>query len=90
MMLDILRRYGVDAAQVPMVGDTLRDMLAAQAAGCVPHLVRTGRAAALDEDMLQRIRAQVPAVMVHRDLGAFADHLLQRDHLEDSALGVLR
>jgi len=90
MMLDILRRYGVDAAQVPMVGDTLRDMLAAQAAGCAPHLVRTGRAAALDEDMLQRIRAQVPAVMVHRDLGAFADHLLQRDHVEDSALGVLR
>jgi D-glycero-D-manno-heptose 1,7-bisphosphate phosphatase len=90
MMLDILRRYGVDAAQVPMVGDTLRDMLAAQAAGCVPHLVRTGRAAELDEDMLQRIRTQVPTVTVHRDLGAFADHLLRRDHVEDSALGVLR
>jgi D-glycero-D-manno-heptose 1,7-bisphosphate phosphatase len=90
LMVDILRRYGVDAAQVPMVGDTLRDMLAAQAAGCAPHLVRSGRAAALDEDMLRRIRAQVPAVMVHRDLGAFTDHLLQRDHLEDSALGALR
>ena len=31
-----------------MVGDTLRDLQAAQAAGCEPHLVRSGRAAALE------------------------------------------
>jgi histidinol-phosphate phosphatase family protein len=31
LMLDIGRRYGLDLAQVPMVGDTLRDLQAAPA-----------------------------------------------------------
>ncbi|MBC7941679.1 MAG: D-glycero-beta-D-manno-heptose 1,7-bisphosphate 7-phosphatase, partial [Chitinophagaceae bacterium] len=39
MLLDIGRRYGTDLAAVPMVGDTLRDLQAASAAGCEPHLV---------------------------------------------------
>jgi D-glycero-D-manno-heptose 1,7-bisphosphate phosphatase len=76
MMLDIGRRYGVDLRSVPMVGDTLRDLLAAQAAGCAPHLVLSGRAAHLDEDSLQQILQQVPGTTVHRDLAAFADHLV--------------
>jgi D-glycero-D-manno-heptose 1,7-bisphosphate phosphatase len=89
MMLDITRRYGIDPVHVPVVADTLRDMLAAQAAGCEPHLVLTGRAALFDDEALARIRAQVPAVVVHRDLGAFADHLLTRNHAEDSVSGTL-
>jgi hypothetical protein len=48
-----------------MVGDTLRDLLAAQAAGCEPHLVLSGRAAALDDEQLQRMLAQVPGGAVH-------------------------
>jgi len=90
MMLDVIERYGVDAADVPVVADTLRDLLAAQAAGCEPHLVMSGRSAGLDEHGLQRIREQVPAVEVHRTLGAFADRLLARHHAEDSVAGVLR
>ena len=39
LLLDIGRRYGVDLKQVPMVGDTLRDLQAAHEAGCEPHLV---------------------------------------------------
>lgn len=76
MMLDIGRRYGVDLHSVPMVADTLRDLLAAQAAGCAPHLVLSGRAAHLDEDGLRQILQQVPGTTVHRDLAAFADHLV--------------
>ena len=56
MVLDIGRRYGVDLRQVPMVGDTLRDLQAAQAAGCEPHLVRCGRAALLDAGELAELR----------------------------------
>lgn len=80
MMHDIARRYGVDLRQVPMVGDTLRDLQAAQAAGCEPHLVLTGRAAGLDEAQLSRIVEQVPGTRIHADLGAFADDLLHRTH----------
>jgi D-glycero-D-manno-heptose 1,7-bisphosphate phosphatase len=84
MMIDIGRRYGIDLASVPMVGDTLRDLQAAQAAGCEPHLVLTGRAAALDEAALQLIVQQVPRTTVHQDLAAFAEHLLRRDRIVDS------
>jgi D-glycero-D-manno-heptose 1,7-bisphosphate phosphatase len=89
MMLDILRRYGIDAHAVPMVGDTLRDLQAAAAAGCPPHLVLTGRAAALDAGSLARHAERVPAARVHHDLAAFADWLLKKDHIADSGAGVL-
>ena len=89
MMLDIGRRYNTALDQVPMVADTLRDLLAAQAAGCEPHLVLSGRAAGLQGDALQQLLAQVPAAQVHADLGSFADFLLHRDHVDDSSSGGL-
>ena len=89
MMRDIGRRYGVDLKHVPMVGDTLRDLQAAHAAGCEPHLVLSGRAASLGDDELQQMLAQVPGARAHADLGAFAEFLLQRDHVVDSESGSL-
>jgi D-glycero-D-manno-heptose 1,7-bisphosphate phosphatase len=78
LMRDIGKRYGIDLKQVPLVGDTLRDLQAAAAAGCEPHLVRSGRAALLEEAELQHIVDQVPGTRVHADLAAFAEHLLAR------------
>jgi D-glycero-D-manno-heptose 1,7-bisphosphate phosphatase len=89
MALDIGRRYGVDLRLVPMVGDTLRDLQAAQAAGCEPHLVRSGRAAALSGAEVAELIAQVPGTFVHQDLGELATHLLEREHLRDSQSGLL-
>jgi len=89
MVHDIGRRYGVDLAHVPMVGDTLRDLLTAQAAGCLPHLVRSGRAAALDDAQLRSIMEKVPGTVVHDDLAAFASHLLESSHVVDSQSGEL-
>ena len=89
MALDIGRRYGVDLRQVPMVGDTLRDLQAAQAAGCEPHLVRSGRAAALSAAEVAGLIAQVPGTFVHQDLGELATHLLEREHVRDSQSGAL-
>jgi len=89
MMLDIGRRYGVDLREVPMVGDTLRDLQAAQAAGCEPHLVRSGRAAVLSAAEVADLVAQVPGTFVHQNLGELATHLLEREHLRDSQSGSL-
>jgi D-glycero-D-manno-heptose 1,7-bisphosphate phosphatase len=89
MMHDIGRRYGVDLSHVPMVGDTLRDLQAAHAAGCLPHLVRSGRAVALDDAQLMDIVEQVPGTLVHHDLAAFATHLLESSHVVDSQSGEL-
>lgn len=69
-------RFGVEMAGVPAVGDTLRDLHAASAVGCAPHLVRTGKAAALDAAGLQAMRDKIPGLAVHADLAAFVDALL--------------
>jgi D-glycero-D-manno-heptose 1,7-bisphosphate phosphatase len=78
LMRDIGKRYGIDLKLVPMAADTLRDMQAAHAAGCEPHLVLSGRAAGLDAAQIQHLASQVPGTRVHADLGVFADHLLAR------------
>ena len=89
LLLDIGRRYGTDLRHVPVVGDTARDLIAAQAAGCEPHLVLSGRAAKLDAAQVQALLAQVPSARAHDSLGAFADFLLTRDNHADSSTGSL-
>lgn len=76
MMHEIEHRYGVTLAHVPMVCDTVRDVRAAVAAGCPPHLVRTGRGGLIDADMLAELQSTAPGLQVHEDLAAFAEHLL--------------
>lgn len=90
LVTEIGRRYGIDLHLVPMLSDTVRDLQAAHAAGCEPHLLRTGRAAKLDSEQLAQILAQVPGSRVHADLAGFADHLLRRDNVAISGLGELR
>ena len=85
LMRQIALRYGIDLRTVPMVCDTVRDLLAAHAAGCEPHLVLSGRAAGLGEAKLIDILTQVPGTEVHEDLGGFVDFLLQRAHVPDSS-----
>jgi D-glycero-D-manno-heptose 1,7-bisphosphate phosphatase len=87
LMHQIAERYGLASLeQVPMVCDTERDLQAAQAAGCEPHIVRTGRAAALSEAELGRWTQGIARVQVHASLAALADYLLHREH---AALGVV-
>ena len=74
-------RYGVDLAEVLVVGDSERDLLAGAAAGCITHLVRTGESAALDEAALAALCAKAPGTRVHASLVAFADDLIHRDFL---------
>lgn len=73
---EIADRYSIDLHGVPAVGDSLRDLQAAAAGGCTPHLVRTGKGAELDDAGLARVLEQVPGVTIHADLAAFADALL--------------
>ena len=74
LLQQIEERYGHSLNGVPYVGDSLRDMQAAQAAGCAPHLVLSGRHALGDAT---RLPPEFPAhTRVHADLAAFADHLL--------------
>jgi D-glycero-D-manno-heptose 1,7-bisphosphate phosphatase len=70
-------RYGIDLHGVPMVGDTVTDLLGAVTAGCEPHLVLTGKGAAyrgrtLPDNFPKETR-------IHADLAAFADFVITRE-----------
>ena len=72
MLLEALAHFGADAARTPMVGDMLRDMEAAKAAGCPRILVRSGKGAKLAE---KGIPEHVAPVTVCDDLFAAAEHI---------------
>lgn len=76
LMKSIGERYGIDLTHAHVVGDSLRDLQAAAAAGCRPHLVRTGKAAQLDDAQLQAVLDAVPGTRLHADLAAFANALV--------------
>lgn len=80
-------RFGADLASVHMVGASLRDLQTAQAAGCVPHLVRGDRLASVPPHLVEELLAQVPGAHVHQDMTAFADWLLQSERRERAARG---
>jgi D-glycero-D-manno-heptose 1,7-bisphosphate phosphatase len=63
-------RYKVDLHQVHAVGDSLHDVQAAIAAGCIPHLVLTDKNAPAPTDPLP------PDTRIHTDLAAFASALI--------------
>jgi len=76
----ILQRTGADASTVLCVGDSLRDLEAAVAAGCQPHLVLTGKAIQLRG---QTLPPNYPVhTTVHQDLPAFANFVIQRDKVK--------
>ena len=74
LLEQIAQRYGLSSlAGVPYIGDSLRDMQAAAAAGCAPHLVCTGR----HTDLLGQTEAPAdfpPGTRVHADLAACVEH----------------
>ncbi len=80
-------RYDVKLATVPAVGDSIRDLEAAVAAGCPPHMVRTGKGALMTDAQLAQLLQRIPQVQVHADLAAFAESLIQRERSVRDASG---
>jgi D-glycero-D-manno-heptose 1,7-bisphosphate phosphatase len=70
MLLEIGRRFNVALEGVYMVGDALRDLQAAAAAGAKPVLVLTGKG-----KKTQKEGKLPPGTAVFPDLAAFAAHL---------------
>jgi D-glycero-D-manno-heptose 1,7-bisphosphate phosphatase len=70
MLHEIAKRLNVDIEGVPMVGDSLRDLQAAAAAGAKPVLVLTGKGRKTRET-----GGLPPGTVVYPDLAAFAAHL---------------
>ena len=79
LVTQIGERFNVDLSMVHMVGASLRDLQTAQAAGCIPHLVRSDRLGKLSEEQLAELLAQVPGSRMHANLSAFAESLIQQE-----------
>jgi D-glycero-D-manno-heptose 1,7-bisphosphate phosphatase len=73
----IADRYGLDLKNVPVVGDSARDVIAGVAVGCEPHLVLTGKGAVYKGRALPEVFP--PHTLVHDNLSAFVDFLLSRE-----------
>ncbi len=77
MLLEISDRLGIGLSGVPVVGDSLRDLEAAEEAGAMPVLVKTGRGRLTQEKLskgeLSHTLGQTP---VYADLAAFTDAVL--------------
>ncbi|HZD21668.1 MAG TPA: D-glycero-beta-D-manno-heptose 1,7-bisphosphate 7-phosphatase [Burkholderiales bacterium] len=70
MLLEVARRFNIALTDTYMVGDALRDLQAAAAAGARPVLVLTGKG--------QKTQAEgnlPPGTQVFADLAAFAEYL---------------
>ena len=67
MLLEIAERYGIALADVPVIGDSLRDLQAASAAGARPMLVLTGKG-----EKTLKAGGLPQGTVVHQDLAAAA------------------
>ncbi|MCF8191541.1 MAG: D-glycero-beta-D-manno-heptose 1,7-bisphosphate 7-phosphatase [Burkholderiales bacterium] len=73
MFDEIAERFGLRSlAGVPAVGDSIRDLQAASAAGALPVLVRTGKGRETES-----VGSVPEGVVAHDDLGGFVDDWLR-------------
>ena len=72
----IARRFSVDLKGQPAIGDSLRDLLAAQRAGCRPLLVRTGNGRRTEVELARTPDCNLATVPVYEDLAAAAEALI--------------
>jgi D-glycero-D-manno-heptose 1,7-bisphosphate phosphatase len=71
LLQQIGKRFDIPLKNVPVVGDSLRDLQAAESVGCSPHLVLTGKG------QKTSIHSKLPKnTFIHQDLSAFAHMLL--------------
>ena len=77
LLHEISDRLNVSLAGVPVVGDSLRDLESAKAAGAAPVLVRTGNGARSETELSSaQAEGRELRVPVYDDLSAFAEDLL--------------
>ena len=72
MIKDLAKRLQVDLSKIPLIGDSMGDVLAARAAGCQPILVRTGNGRVTEKAHAQ----DLAGVAVYEDLAEAATALI--------------
>jgi len=78
MFQEIIKRYQCDLKDVPAIGDSLRDLQAAKAAGAAPILVKTGKG---EKTIADTDASELEGVAVYKDLAEVADAILMESDL---------
>lgn len=74
MFEEIMQRYGTDLKNVPAIGDSMRDLRAADAVGALPVLLLTGKGS------VTRERDELPSrTLVFDDLAAAVDAIVRQN-----------
>ncbi|MFV2061296.1 MAG: D-glycero-beta-D-manno-heptose 1,7-bisphosphate 7-phosphatase [Gammaproteobacteria bacterium] len=73
MLNDIAKRYDIPLSNVPFIGDSLRDITAARAAGASPYLVKTGKGSRTIENSKNSELDNVP---IYNNLNDAVNHIL--------------
>jgi len=76
LLRQIESEFGVSLRNAPFVGDSLRDLQAAEAAGCEPVLVLTGKGQAT---LVKGLPPGLESTRIYKDLAAFAEAQLNID-----------
>jgi len=74
LLYEIRDHFKTDLTDVPMIGDSLRDIQAARTVGGYPILVKTGKG----ENTLAKVSDELTDVPVYSDLAAAVDALLNK------------
>lgn len=72
----IAQTLGCDLEGAFVVGDSLRDLQAGMARGCLPVLVRTGKGEKTEQKIIEDESGEFEDVVVFDDLSAAADYLI--------------
>jgi D-glycero-D-manno-heptose 1,7-bisphosphate phosphatase len=80
---EIALRLGIHLTGVPSIGDSLRDIQAASAAGAVPMLVRTGKGLITETQLAQN---GFDRIQVFDDLAAAAQVIIRQQQLKQERL----
>lgn len=80
---EIAQRLGIHLMGVPSIGDALRDIQAAAAAGAVPMLVRTGKGLKTEPQLAQN---GFDHIQVYDDLAAAAQAIIYQQQLKQDKL----
>lgn len=75
----IASELGVELRGAPLVGDSLRDLQAGLARGCLPLLVRTGKGGDTELLLAGQPDAKLRSTPVFEDLAAAADFILAQE-----------
>jgi D-glycero-D-manno-heptose 1,7-bisphosphate phosphatase len=79
MLIDCMKRFDAVPSEVAVVGDSWRDMVAAEAAGCQPILVRTGNGQQAIAQSESGLKPLPSATLVVDDLEAWVVQLLSAE-----------